>query len=126
MNDRSERTKITQDMVLRELAILAFSDFKNYGQIDNDGGLEFYPFKKIEEEKTRAIKSMKEVSGAQSHSMGLKLHDKVKPLELIGKHLSMFNEKLEFPKGIPLNVSAPELIKLVKKGLEKVRKKNES
>lgn len=88
--DRSERTKITQDMVIKELAIPAFSDFKHYGEINKDGGLDFYPFDNIESEKTRAIKSMKEVDGKNSHSIGLKLHDKIKPLELIGKHLGMF------------------------------------
>ena len=93
--DRSERTGITQDMVLKELAAVGFSDFKHYGQINKDGGVEFYPFEDIEGEKTRAIKSMKEVDGAQSHSMSLKLHDKIKPLELLGKHLGMFPERHE-------------------------------
>lgn len=88
--DRSERTRITQDMVLKELAAVGFSDFKHYGQINKDGGVEFYPFDDIEGDKTRAIKSMKEVDGAQSHSMSMKLHDKIKPLELLGKHLDMF------------------------------------
>jgi phage terminase small subunit len=107
MNDRSERTKITQDMVLRELAILGFSDFKHYGQIDKDGALEFYPFEKIKDEKTRAIKSMKEVSGAQSHSISLKLHSKEKPLELIGKYLGMFVDEHK------LNLTGSVIFKII-------------
>jgi len=90
MADRSERTRITQDMVLQELAVLGFSDFKHYGQIKNDGSLEFYSFKKIKDEKTRAIQSMKEITGASGRSISLKLHEKVRPLELLGKHLGMF------------------------------------
>ena len=105
--DRSERTKITQDMVLKELAILGFSDFKHYGEINSDGGLNFFPFEDIKEEKTRAIKSMKEVIGARSHSIGLKLHGKEKPLELIGKHLGMFVDEHK------LNVTGTVVFKVI-------------
>jgi phage terminase small subunit len=86
---RAKRTQITQDKVLEELAILGFSDFKDYGQIKN-GSLEFNDFDKIEKGKTRAIKSVKETVSEHSRSMSLRLHEKVKPLELIGKHLGMF------------------------------------
>lgn len=96
IKNRSERTQITQDMVLQELAVLGFSDFKNYGQVKEDGKLEFYPFKKIQEEKTRAINSIKEVTSAGGgRSISLKLHEKVRPLELVGKHLGMFVERHE-------------------------------
>lgn len=90
MKNRSERTQITQDMVLQELAVVGFSDFKNYGRIKKDKNLEFYPFSKIEGDKTRAIESMKQVDSQSGRSISMKLHGKVRPLELIGKHLGMF------------------------------------
>lgn len=90
LKNRSERTQITQDMVLQELAVLGFSDFRNYGKIKKDKNLEFFPFDKIEGDKTRAIESMKQVDGAYGRSISMKLHGKVRPLELIGKHVGMF------------------------------------
>jgi phage terminase small subunit len=90
MADRSERTKITQDRVLEELALLGFSDFKDYGQIDDDGNLVFTPFKDVGEEKTRAIESLKQSDTQSGRTISMKLHGKTRPLELIGKHLGMF------------------------------------
>lgn len=119
---RSKRTKITQDLVLKELAIVAFSDFADYGEIKEDRSLKLTPFKKIKEGKTRAIKSIKETDGVNSHSMSLKLHDKIKPLELIGKHLGMFVDRVIFPEGIDVNFKAAQLIELVKEGLKKLKK----
>ena len=90
LKNRSERTQITQDMVLQELAVVGFSDFRNYGRIKKDKNLEFFPFDKIKGDKTRAIESMKQVDNPSGRSISMKLHGKVKPLELIGKHLGMF------------------------------------
>ena len=89
MANRAERTKITQDMVLRELALCGFSDMKNHAQINDDGQVEFYPFKDVGIE-TRAIESMKQVDTQSGRTISMKLHGKVRPLELIGKHLGMF------------------------------------
>lgn len=90
LKNRSERTKITQDMVLQELALCGFSDFKDYGKINDKGNLEFFPFRDVGEDKTRAIESMKQVDTQTGRSISMKLHGKVRPLELIGKHLGMF------------------------------------
>lgn len=89
---RSKRTEITQDKVLKELALVGFSDFADYAEID-ENGLTVKAFGDIETGKTRAIKSVKEVTGDKSNSMSFKLHDKIKPLELIGRHLGMFVEE---------------------------------
>lgn len=87
---RAKRTEITQDKVLQELALLGFSDFAHYGQIKKKEGLVFYPFDEIKAERTRAIESIKQVDSQGGRSISMKLHGKVKPLELIGKHLGMF------------------------------------
>lgn len=89
---RSRRTQITQDRVLQELAILGFSDFNHYGRVNKDGSLKLRPFSEMKSERTRAIKSITEINGANGRSTKFKLHEKVRPLELIGKHLGMFAE----------------------------------
>lgn len=57
--ERSERTQITAEKVLLELAVIAFADLQ------------------------------------QLADMGGRISDKLKALELIGKHLGMFTEKVE-------------------------------
>ena len=90
MKNRSERTKITQDMVIQELAVVGFSDFRDYGRIKKDGNVEFYPFSMIKGERTRAIESMKQVDTQSGRTVSMKLHGKVRPLELLGKHTGLF------------------------------------
>ena len=100
LKDRSERTKITQDMVLQELKILACSDFRDYGEIVRDlahpdGRLKLKVFKEIKGEATRAIKSISEHITKDGIQLKFKLHSKTPALELIGKHLAMFIERHE-------------------------------
>lgn len=105
---RSKKLEITQDMVLRELAILAFSDFRDYGQIINEyitankvkhlspeGRLKLKMFKNMKKGATKAIKSISESITKDGIQIKFKLHGKEKPLELLGKHVDLFKEKSE-------------------------------
>ena len=112
IKDREKRTEITQDKVLKELAKIGFSDTTDYARIvervgknkiiNDDGevvGEEEYIYKTVDLSPTdhltpdqrRVIESIKE----GKYGIELRLHDKVKALELIGKHLGMFTEKTE-------------------------------
>lgn len=105
MEERSERTKINQDMVLKELAIIGFSDIKDICEIEEGGMIVLKTFEKIAEEKTKSIKAIKEDRIIRETAKGdeMVVHDKVryelwdkpKCLELIGKHLGMFTDKIE-------------------------------
>jgi len=99
MKDRSERTKVTQDMVLRELAILGFSDFTEFASFAENVGLVIKDTKKVKQGKTRAIKSMKQTLSPGGGSIAIKLHNKEKALELIGKHLGMYPTSIVGAKG---------------------------
>jgi len=97
---RSERTRISQDMVLKELLILARSDFRDYGEIvkedaSPEGRLKLKAFKEMKGEATKAIKSISEHITKDGIQLKFQLHGKEKPLELLGKHLGMFMDKLE-------------------------------
>lgn len=107
-----ERTAITQDMVLLELARIAFSNGSDFAkvvtkprkrQVWNETTQE-YEEKEFEEqfvelvdtdklppEKRAAIASIKE----GKYGIEVSSCDKVKALELIGKHLGMFKDKVE-------------------------------
>lgn len=98
---RSERTVITQDMVLKELKILAQSDIQDYLEVveeytgSKNGRLKLKLFKEMKGDATRAIKSISEHITKDGIQLKFKLHSKERPLELLGKHLGMFMEKFD-------------------------------
>lgn len=115
LKDRAERTQVTQDMVIRELALIAFSDLRNYITIDElTGAIQAKGFKAMPEGQSRVLRSIKEDRVIKEDADGKKttvydkvkfeLWDKPRALELLGKHLAMFLEKFELTgkDGVPL------------------------
>lgn len=94
MNERQKRTEITQDMVLQELASIAFARATDYVEIKGDGTnsvVMVKPTTELSEEQIGAIAGIKE--GA--NGIEIKLNDKEKALEMLGRHLGMWNDKLD-------------------------------
>lgn len=83
--DRSRRTEITQDRVLQELAAIGFAKGTDYASIA-DGCVEIKSTDTLTETQKAAVTAIKETKDG----VEIKLADKVKALELIGKHLGMF------------------------------------
>ena len=137
--ERVERTEITQDMVLRELAIIAFSNAADYAAVierevmhENKDG-ELIPtldrhgnplkYKTVEpvltEDLTDDQKKALAVIKRSKDGFEVKPYDKVRALELLGKHLGMFTEnvKLSGPVGNPFaGLTTDELKKLIGDG----------
>ena len=92
--ERSKRTGINQDRVLRELARIAFINAENVINT-NDATVKA----NATEDDTAAIASVKvkTVSGVEfdSTEREIKFADKLKALELLGKHIGMFKDKVE-------------------------------
>lgn len=131
LKDRSERTKVTQDMVIKELAILAFSDMADYVDIQKDtGSIRAKSFEEMREGKSRVVKTIKEDRVIKEDAKGeqvtvydkinYSMHDKIKPLELLGKHLGMFIENVKHSGKIILNHQLS--IKGMKKAIEDYKK----
>ena len=87
MDDRSQRTEITADRVLRELAAIAFSDRTELAQVGEYGEVTFTPTEHLKDEVKKTI------AGIENGKYGTKVttYDKVKALELLGKHLGLFD-----------------------------------
>lgn len=90
MQERSKRTEITQDMVLRELANIAFANGADFAKVVGRGAaqaVELTPTDEVPEDKKAAI------SGIAETKFGIRVAtcDKVRALELLGKHLGMFD-----------------------------------
>lgn len=126
-DERSQRTKITADMVLQELAHIGFArvtdfvkvevrkeeiivpkkkKYKGEKEVDEDDDIEealpeivetsykivdVFETDTINQDKIRALASIKQ----GKNGIEVKIHDKTKALELIGRHLGMWNDKLK-------------------------------
>ncbi len=103
MKKRADRTEITQDRVIRELARIAFLDPADL--LEDDGSIKLV--KDMPEDARRVIAGMEvseifdNAAGDQKQAIGLlkkiKVCDKIRALELTGKHLGMFEDKLNIP-----------------------------
>jgi phage terminase small subunit len=87
--DRSYRTRITQDNVLRELAAIGFARSTDYAHINENGHVVLTPTAWLTEEQRIAIAGVKETQ----FGVEVKMHDKIRALEMIGKHLGIFDAK---------------------------------
>jgi len=104
---RAKRTEITQDMVLRELAKIGFSDIRKIvrwgktelrvADAEEDGatevhhGLALVSVDEIDDDTAAAISEISE----GREGLKVKLHDKKGALVDIGRHLGMFKERVE-------------------------------
>ncbi len=90
---QSRRTGINADRVLRELAKVAFVDIGDV--VDDTGALR----QDITPEDRAAVASIKiknsETDSGTSAEREVKLYDKLRALDLIGRHLGIFQDKLE-------------------------------
>jgi phage terminase small subunit len=103
---RAARLEISQDWVLNELRIIAAANLEDYYWIDPDtGAIRAKPFEQMPAGASRALQAISEDRVIKEDAKGdrvtvydkinFKLHDKIKALELIGKHLGMFKERVE-------------------------------
>ena len=90
MQERQQRTEVTQDMVVKELATIAFARATDYAAV-RGGAVYIKDTDSLSDEQIRAIAGIKE--GA--NGIEIKLNDKEKALELLGRHLGMWNDKLD-------------------------------
>lgn len=110
--DRSKRTGITADRVLRELAAVGFARLPDVASWDT-GDLDLTPSGELDDDDARAIQSVSQVvkfiktlDGGErmmSRERTVKLHDKVKALTKIGEHIGMWKKEPE-PQGDPLRI----------------------
>lgn len=113
MKLRSERTQITADMVLKELAKIGFADIRRavkwqsslITEEDNPEGGDTVIFKTIVTNNVQLVSSeeiddetaaaVSEISQNATGGLKIKLHDKRAALVDIGKHLGMFTDRVQ-------------------------------
>lgn len=110
--ERAGRLDITADKVLKEIARIAFGDPRDV-MAWGPGGVELKDSAGLDEDQAMQVAEVTQTVSATGGSMKLKKHDKVKALELLGRHLGMFTDKLEHggAGGGPLTVLVQQYAK---------------
>lgn len=98
---RAARVEVTADRVLQELALVAFSDLGEL--MDFTGGEARIDFSRIKDGSLRVVSEITQdeyVEGRGDDAQRVKrtkvkFYDKLRALELVGKHLGMFSDKVE-------------------------------
>ena len=88
--ERKERLEIEADDVIRRLATILFSDITDYVTWSN-GKIRLRPERDLSENKMAAVHSLTQ----GQHGITIRMHDKIRAAELLGKHLGMFKERNE-------------------------------
>jgi phage terminase small subunit len=137
MKDREKRTEITQDWVLEELRKIASANGTDFAHVvrepvirnnsyvvDPDTGqmqtrdvVRIIPTEELPEEKRAAISAIKETK----FGINVETYDRVRALELLGRHLGMFKDKVELSGQVDINnpyagLTTEELKKLIHGG----------
>lgn len=95
MDDRSKRTGIKADDVLKELAHIAFDDIKNYLSFTPDAEAKYGVRIDIKDSDEIDTRNISEVSIGKD-GFKFKLYDKDSALVNVGKHLGLFDPKFSF------------------------------
>ena len=94
--ERARRVGITQDRVLSELAAIAFACGTDFTRVAPDGTLETRPTDQVPPGKLPAVAAMK----YSTRGVEIKLYDKLRALELLAKHLGMFEKGMEIAEPV--------------------------
>lgn len=93
LKDIQKRTEVTQDKVIQELAAIAFSNATEFASVKGNSVI-------IKDTDTLEEKIKKAIVGIKEGKNGIEVStaSKVSALELLGRHLGMFKDKLEISK----------------------------
>ena len=80
--------------VIRELARIGFANIKDFGTFDKNG-FHVHSSDDLEDELTAAIQEFHVTETDKSRSVKFKLASKEKALEMLGRHLGMFSDRIE-------------------------------
>lgn len=104
MAERSKRTGINQNRVIQELARIAFVNPQNVINAEDGSVREDATEDDLACIQAVKVKTMSGDKGC-SEEREVRLNDKMKALELLGKHLGMFTDKVELDADVELNIS---------------------
>lgn len=102
--------EVTVERIVRELAVIAFGN-KRAVMTWGPKGVKLKESSELTDDQAAQVAEVKETISSAGGSLSLKTHDKVKALELLGKHVGMFTDKVELTgkDGSPLSMLLSQL-----------------
>lgn len=91
MDKRSDRIKIDADLVLQEIARIAFADLRDVMDWDGDS-VTLKASSELTDAQAAAVCEVTQTITKDGGTLRLKLHSKDSSLEKLGKHLKLFTE----------------------------------
>ena len=108
MAERSRRTGVNQDRVVLELAKMAFVKMTDI--VDSNGRIK----ENATDDDLACIESVKykhsDTDSGYSVEREVKIGSKLKALELLGKHLGMWNDKIDVNVAVPVVISGEDAL----------------
>lgn len=90
----AKNTMVTAQMIADELRAIAFSKSTDSMQWTEDD-VTFIPSNKISPEEASAISEVTVRRGKEGNTLGVRKHDKLKALELLGRQIGMFKDAVK-------------------------------
>lgn len=85
------RTQITADWVIQQLANIAGADGSAYTTVDANGAIKYTPTDQLSPAQRAAIAGIKPTMAGPE----IKTYDRLRALELLGKHLGLFDRQAD-------------------------------
>lgn len=93
--DREKRLEVTAERISEELAKIGYSNVKDFVKFDADGVVTITDSEDLTPDQAACIAEVVQSETDKGCNFKFKLHDKLKALELMGKHKKMFTDKVE-------------------------------
>jgi phage terminase small subunit len=93
MEKRSQRTQVSPDKVVRELAKLAFSNMKSFMEW-NEKEVKIIDSNSLSDDDSACVSEIIQTDTSSGRTIKIKLYDKKAALELLGRHLGMFSDTI--------------------------------
>lgn len=118
----SEKLELTAEWVIKRAMLIADANMKTFGTW-NDSGVSWKQSSEITDEQAYAVAEVSQIMNEYGGTTKFKLHDKVKALEMLARHLGLFVDKVEVTghNGGPIEVSPIDLDKLSVAELQSLR-----
>ena len=114
LQELAERAKMTQEQVFQELVKVAKADMSTFAEW-GPGGVVLKDSKGLRPEDTAAVAEISQTVTEAGGTKRIRLHDKLKALEMLSRYFGMFNDATKEDLTINVNIE----------GLGEVTKKHE-
>lgn len=88
--ERAERTSVTADRVLKEIARVAFTDMRSYAEWGPEGVM-LKPSEELSEDDSAAVTEVSESFGENGRTLKFKLAHKDSALKMLAQHVGLFD-----------------------------------